>query len=374
MKNWIYYGVFFLFLILIGVVCLSLPLGIEPGSQYSRDIVVVKLAEDGSPVWTKVVDSGGDDFPAQWMPLPDGGVVILDHTGHLIRLSGKGEIQWILDKDQAYVCKSLTVMQTRDGGFLTTGDEAVCRFDPSGKSVWLKTSLAFNAITPRLETEDGGFVVIANKIRNDSAIVQAVDSTGNFTRQEIKWNSTFLNPNSLWGSKDFEVDIPAIIKLDQSGNTTWQKNFTNHEFSQITSVTALHDLQGFSVRGEFPNTALNKTQFREIQLSRDGSVINSTMSDSPSPSEVNDKMGIPIVYGKGSILTTRDGGCLVVVRSGSKIRDNILSAQKFSSTGKKEWDSTVTSVSINGGIVDYAQTPDGGYVVIGINDPKTRGS
>jgi len=354
--------------------------GVPPGpggGTFNRDIVIVKLAEDGSTAWTYVINYPRDNVVSLWVPVADGGVLINQGTV-LIRLSNNGTLLW--DQNVYGECGDYldTLKQTRDRGFITTGtfietgDQVICKIDSVGKTEWARRDLPFSIISSMTETDDGGFLITANRVRNEGNVVSIDEPTGKVTVKELYRNTAAPEENYPQGSEDFKVSTHTIAKLDHNRNISWLKRINSSDFfSQITNITSLHAGNGFNIQGFFFNQSMNRSQFRTMNITDDGIITNITTTNLPT-SQIRTEIS-PTLY-RGQTIPTRDGGNLIVRIRNSRMSDNCVEAQKISSRGNTEWNSLVTAISINHGINDIVQTDDGGYVIIGENNNPHRRS
>jgi len=150
-----------LVLIALSVGCLGGPEGVA-----DRDVVVLKLAADGAPKWTRTIDTGEDDGADDLIELSDGGFAIAAQNGsdprgparpRIVRLAPDGTVLW--DRfvtDGTEIARA--IVPTGDGGMaVLTGNGTVVRFDGKGRTDWARAT-GMTEAQALLALADGGFI------------------------------------------------------------------------------------------------------------------------------------------------------------------------------------------------------------------------
>lgn len=193
------------------------------------DYWVARLTNNGSIVWQKSLGGSGEDIANSVNQTSDGGFIvcgssfsddgdITDSKGSIdywiVKLDASGNLVWQKSLGGLSYDYGHDIIQTTDGGFIAIGtclsidgdvtgnhgnyDFWVVKLDGSGEIVWQK-SLGGSSLDQGLsiaQTTDGGYVV-AGSSRSDDGDVS-------------------LNQG---------VDDCWIVKLDPSGNLSWEKSF-----------------------------------------------------------------------------------------------------------------------------------------------------
>ena len=232
---------------------------------------------------------------------------------------------------------ALSIIQTEDGGYAISGytrskgkgkaDAWVIKLDEWGNMVWDKTSglsdndVAFSII----QTEDGGYAISGYTILKNI------------------------------GEADF-----YIMKLDEKGNTLWNKIFFESNWDCAYSIIQTKD-EGYIISGYTWSKGVGKADAWVIKLNNKGDMVwNKTFGGYD-----NDIAR--------SIIQTEDGDYVIVGETQSKGAGEwdawII---KIDEQGNIEWDKTIGGSSWDS-ILSIIQTEDGDYVVAGWTMSKGAG-
>ena len=254
-----------------------------------NDYWLLKMAPDGTLLWSKTYGGSGDDKGQKIVATNDGGFAITGysmssdgdasnnegfHDNWLLKLDANGTIQWeksygFSGHDHAY-----SLIQTTDGGFLMTGfldvtasgglgntrttnnnrhgiGEFWChKLDANGNIEWRKyfggtnNDRSFDVV----QANDGGYVITGFSESDDFDI---------------------SNAN---GSYDYWV-----IKLDTSGNLLWEKSLGGSEIDQARTIVKTGDNayliggNAFSTDGDITSNKGN-SDFFIVKIDDDGNV------------------------------------------------------------------------------------------------------
>ena len=227
------------------------------------DVWVVKLDTSGNIQWQKSLGGSGDDKANSIQQTNDGGYIVAgsslsndsDVSGHhgpsgisgypdfwIVKLDTVGNIKWQKSLGGTYDDWAQSIQQTNDGGYIVAGatqsndgdvtgyhgspgypngDYWVVKLDTSGNIQWKKSlgGTAEDCAYSIQQTNDGGYIVAGESRSNNG------DVTGNH------------------GLLDYWV-----VKLDTSGNITWQKSFGGSYFDKAYSIQQTND-GGYIVAG-----------------------------------------------------------------------------------------------------------------------------
>jgi hypothetical protein len=239
----------------------------ESGDEITdADVLLRRIASDGSIVWNKTFDvSGKDTDDAAWLVLQDldGGYVIggvIEGTGtynlangdiFLLKTDAQGNEIWTktFEFEDNVLNRPLLLQQALDGGFLifgeTQGDFAAnneryayfIKTDSEGNKLWekiFKRDEIGRALRPLIEeTPDGGYFVVG-------ACVLKLDANGNTL--EKKWYAELdegsedcsgQSIDSIQKTSDGGYIIANegvyLIKLDAEGNKIWERQMTDQD-------------------------------------------------------------------------------------------------------------------------------------------------
>jgi hypothetical protein len=199
------------------------------GSKGSSDFWITKLDASGNLTWQKTLGGTKEDVAQSIQQTSDGGYVVAGYTHSsdgdvtdfkgfsdywITKLDASGNLIWQKTLGGQDYDKAQCIQQTTDEGYIVAGatkssngdvtdsksewDFWITKLDASGNLTWQKTfgGTDNDAAFSIQQTTEGGYVVAGHTGSNDG------DVTG-FT-----WNSF----HDIW-----------IIKLDESGEMTWQK-------------------------------------------------------------------------------------------------------------------------------------------------------
>lgn len=268
------------------------------------DIWIVKLNENGSLDWQKVLGGSSEDIGLSIAATPDGGCILTGYSqsdggeiganagGYdvfLIKLNQEGEVGWSRTYGGSQNDRGFAVVRTTDGGYLIAGDTESSDGDVSenqgGRDFWLiKTDETGNisweityggsgnetaqSIAP---TNDGGFAVVGytgstngdvtggNGFFPDFWLIR-INAEGN-----LLWEKTLGGTRIDWG---FSVDVTLdngfiitgqtesnnqdvsannglrdywVVKLNGNGEIQWETNLGSATNDESRAVKALND-------------------------------------------------------------------------------------------------------------------------------------
>lgn len=264
------------------------------------------------------------------------------------------------------------------------GDAWMVKLNKSGDTVWTRTmgkASMDDVAKAAIPTSDGGFIVAAETIGNNSGIPGSNDGKFDWWLIKLKsngdtaWtrlvgtdNAEYVNSIVPAGNGNFIVagnrNIPSgsalIAKFDQNGNKIWEKDLTGFGQSSASSVSVSPDGSVYVAASANNNT--QNYDYRIIKLNANGEQI------------WNKGLGSASADYPESIQSTIDGGCIVVGTTyGSENGDvtgknhggTDLWVMKFNASGDITWNKLLGGsgsewVGRNAGI---ALTLDGGYVL-----------
>ena len=292
------------------------------GNHGGYDCWIVKLDPSGDTTWQKPLGGSGADYAFSIQQTTDGGYIVAGYSG-----SNDGDVTG------------------NNGSF----DYWIVKLDSSGNITWQK-SLGGSGVDQAFsiqQTTDGGYIVGGSSQSNDG------DVTGNH------------------GDDDY-----WIVKLDPSGNITWQKSLGGMNEDIVSSIQQTTD-GGYIVAGYSQSNDGDVTgnhgglDYWIVKLDPSGNIIWQKSLGGTSLDNTN------------SIQQTMDGGYIIAGYSGSNDGDVTGNhggydcwIVKLDNTGNIEWQK-----SLGGTVTDYGrsiqQTSDGGYIVGGYsqsNDGDVTGN
>ena len=316
----------------------------------------------------------------------DGGFIFAGRTGNgagsydiwVLKLNSSGNVTWQKTYGGPNWDDARSVQQTSDGGYIVGGSTSsygaggydfwVLKLTSTGSVSWQKTYGGPNSEEARSiqQTSDGGYIVAGDTSSygagEEDYWVLKLNSTGNVT-----WQKTYGGPNNedvrsiqqtsdggyiVGGSTssygDGLLDI-WLLKLNSSGNVTWQKTYGGSSKDGARSVQQTSD--GGYIVGGSTGGFIFYDDFYLLKLNASGNIVWQKTYGGPNIEEAY------------SIQQTSDGGYIVAGQTTSYGAGSYdIWLLKLNSTGNVTWQKTY-----GGGGEDHAesiqQTSDGGYIV-----------
>lgn len=342
------------------------------------DAWILKLGVTGNKEWDKLLGGSASDFATSVQQTLDGGYVVAGYTtssanGDVSGINHGSFDYWIIKMDASGnkiwdkllggtgSDQATSVKQTSDGGYIIAGysqssasgdvtgtnhngwDYWIVKLNASGSKTWDKllggnnTDQAYSIE----QTSDGGYII---------AGVTTSGASGDVTEN-------FLGSNDYW-----------IVKLDTSGNISWNNRLGGNSFDQAYAIQQTSD-GGYIIAGG-SNSSNTGDVSSTTKGGRDFWVVKLDLSGNKTWDKLLGGSGNDEAY---SILQTDDGGYIVAGYSLSSGTGDVTDTSnggedywvvKLDTSGNKIWDKLLGG---SGKDTAYTiqQTTDGGYVVIG---------
>ncbi len=203
---------------------------------------ILKLDSNGNVAWQKTYGWDGGDYAYSIQQTKDGGYIVAGRQpGNdmwILKLDQTGNVAWQKTYGGTNSAEAYSIQQTIDGGYIAAGavgdHSGVLKLDQLGNVSWQKTYVGIRpaVATSIQQTTDGGYILtgwVGTIYVHDEMFIIKLDQSGN-----VSWQKTFggydihceAAPNSIQQTNDggyIAVGDAQIIKLDQSGNVSWQK-------------------------------------------------------------------------------------------------------------------------------------------------------
>lgn len=423
---------------------------------FNISAVVANSVSAASPVKKMFGGSAGDFFYGI-TPTSDGGYIIAGMStnptgvgsstgtltgiisyglsdGWIIKLDGRGIIQWQKLYGGTLDERLLNIQQTADGGYIVVGDSFssnsgsltgvtsngdydyfIMKLDNTGNIQWQKL-LGGNSVDRAYsvrQTADGGYIVVGDSFSSNTGSLSGFTNFGGSDLWVIKLNAsgTILwqklmggvnnesastiqqttdggyiiggysisnNTGNLLGLTNNGALDFWIVKLDVSGNLQWQKLVGGSSNDNVTSVTQTAD-GGYIVAGTSSSSNTGTlTGFTGNGLN-DIWIIKMDAFGNFQWQKLHGGSGDDF---SAKIIQTADGGYIMGGTSSSSVAGtfnlntnggNDFYMLKLSSGGNLEWHK-IMGGSLADFCNDMCKTPDGGFIIIGNSNSANTGT
>jgi uncharacterized delta-60 repeat protein len=306
-----------------------------------ENALIMKFSSDGNVSWQKTYGGSSYDRANMIQQTSDGGYIFSGFTlsfgsggedAWAVKLDSNGDVSWQKTYGGISDDRANAILQTSDGGYVMTGytnsfglggsDAWVVKLDISGNVTWQKTygvdnNDYFDYIQ---QTWDGGYIVVGRSDSfgtiGDNIWVLRLNSSGNINWQKFyDWSINgrvyVIRQTSDGGyimagyTNSFGAggDDVWVLKLNSSGNVSWQKTYGGASEEKCSDIQNTSDggyvLAGYTL--SFGNN--QKRDFWILKINTNGGVDWGKTYGSPE----NDFAA--------SIQQTMDGGYVVAGRS-----------------------------------------------------------
>ena len=353
---------------------------IVAGTTYSfgvglSDIWMLKLDSGGNIVWQKTYGGFKGDSARSVQQTTDGGYILAGVIGYppppgmtpiskdettsscsgiwVLKLTENGNVSWQNCYGMTEGDKPTAINQTSDGGYILVGNTHyssstniwVLKLDSSGDIIWQKTyvgSIIDNSTTIH-QTMEGGYIIAGETLSfgdvDDCFWVLKLDKSGNVSWQKIYKVSVFglVLSCSIQQTADGGYILAGdagdpvvrlgihVLKLDSNGDIVWKKTYEESDLGDLDYFSSIHQTSdgGYILAGDVKNNAGYKDSsydFWVLKLNDNGDVMWR-------------KVYIVSVYDSiNSIQTTSDGGYIVTAETlGAGFQDILI--MKLDSNG-----------------------------------------
>lgn len=254
------------------------------GNMYSSqsdncNIWLIKTDKNGNTIWNKIIEGSGINRAYAIRKLIDDNYVITGYTSSvaagnvdilLLKIDIDGNIVWQRTYGGSGDDKAFSLVHTKDGEFVIVGstdsygagrlDMYIVKTNANGDTIWSKVygTDGFDYGRSIQETSDGGFIVAGyttplGNTWGDVWILK-INSIGN-----IQWSKTFGGNYYDFSSCIKEIENKEylilastesfgtgasdlwILKIDEQGNTIWDKTYGGFSFEYGSSLEITKD-------------------------------------------------------------------------------------------------------------------------------------
>ena len=254
-------------------------------TESSSGIWALKLDDDGGVAWQKRYGNFGEGDGSSIKQTTDGGYIVAGNINFVsntyspgiivLKINDNGDLIWEKTYGEIKGGQANDIQQTTDGGYIVTGttpgsksELLVLKLDESGNTQWYKEFKGddYDIGSSIQQTSDGGYIAAGQtysyKEKGPDVWVLKLDASGNKT-----WDTTFEGKfhggaSSIEKTSDggyivagYTFPSPArgfdflTLKLDSSGNQLWTKTFGGTYDDKAESIQQTMD-GGYIVAGE----------------------------------------------------------------------------------------------------------------------------
>jgi hypothetical protein len=334
----------------------------------------------GEQYWAKSFGGNDNDCAHSIQQTSDGGYIVAGYTSSgndtnvfVLKLDISGAVSWQKKYETESIKRAIaySIQQTSDGGYIVAGitrdgdDEIfVLKLDSSGAVSWQKTYESIKGVNTNFiqQTSDGGYILVGylfSTIGNDGyCFVLKIDSTGTVIWENVYVIGDLSEPGTIKqttdegyilatraASYDDSIEGLLVLKLDNSGNVTWQKIYGG-ELGRPYSIHQTTD-GGYILASS--TSSFGAGGLDAVALKLDGNGVVTWVK----------------AYGNSggdyasSIHQTTDGGYILAGGTGGDFNGFLI--LKLDSSGNITWQKIYS-----GGLgqrYSIQQTTDGGYVL-----------
>ena len=308
----------------------------------SRDFIVLKLSSDGSLAWARTFGGPGDDRPYSLTVTGDGEILIAGLTGSfgsggdflIIKIEQNGNPIWAYSFGGTGYDHPHSVALTADGGCVVAGgtnsfgaggnDVLVLRILPDGSVGWARTfgGPVYDWCNA-LEVADDGTILLAGFSYSfgsgaDDFFVLALSSDGSLVwsvaiggaDHDEAWSITRTEDGGLlaagisfsFGSGGMDA---LLVKLDQLGSLSWARTFGGRSDDQLYSVKQVPG-SGHILTGYTKSYGLSDNDLFLLRIDGAGEHQNCLLPCSPNASSLQPVVGYPDIEGTLASISTQE--------------------------------------------------------------------
>jgi hypothetical protein len=334
------------------------------------DMWVVKLDSSGNIVWQKTLGGSGFDEGSSVIGTPDGGYAIAgntnsadgDVTGYhdggrrdmwVVKLNSNGNIIWQKALGGSQDETAYSIIATPDGGYAVAGSATSTNGDVTGNKgrsdVWV-VKLNANGNIMWQKNLGGSSDDIAHSIINASGGGYAIAAYTESADGDVAGNH---GRGDMW-----------IVKLDNSGNTVWQKTLGGSGLDNGNHITATPD-GGYAVSG------LTSSADGDVTGNHGGNDMWVVKLDGNGNKAWQKTLGGSSSDGASAAIVTADGGYILAGSTSSKDGDvtgnheaSDMWVVKLNSNAAIMWQVTMGGLDLDHASCIIA-TSDGGFAAAG---------
>ncbi len=254
---------------------------------------------------------GGTGYDYAWaiQQTADGGYIVAGGTESfgagngdfwVLNLDASGNISWQKTYGGTAYDDVYAVQQTSDGGYIVAGgtesfgagdsDMWVLKLDASGNISWQKTygGTAYEEAYAVRQTSDGGYIVAGQTYSfgaGDSDMwVLKLDALGNVSWQHTYGGTSYDDAYAVQQTSDGGYIVAGdtesfgagdsdmwVLKLDASGNISWQKTYGGTAYDETNAIQQTSD-GGYIVAGGTESFGAGNGDFWVLKLDASGNI------------------------------------------------------------------------------------------------------
>jgi hypothetical protein len=315
-----------------------------PPAPDSSNILIVRTNSLGDTLWTRIINSGENDFCAKIIETSDMGFAVLANRVSssnnskviLIKLDGSGVIQWQKTfLKGGFGCTSYSFIEKLQGGYLICGTKV----DTSRGGLLINT----NSVGDTLWTKNEGMSSI------NSLVIHGVKQLA---------DSSFVILSAMY---NLNIFYPRFWRIDSMGNILYSTEYSDLSFDDGITASSANMIESY----QFALAGSGRTGLSERFIIKFDSLFNIQWSQ---------KYNFPIVNVISSIVQTQDSGFVFIAAPNSPTSAHYCLMIKTNSSGTVSWAKQFQYASFRTPQYEYARnsgqntliiTPDNGIAFCG---------
>jgi hypothetical protein len=290
------------------------------GQQWS-DMWLIKLDASGNPSWQQLYGGSEREEISKLVPTSDGGYVAIglsgsfgasQHAPLVLKFDPARNIEW----QKTYLSSGRDwgndIKQTSDGGYIIAGQTDPCacggttraivlKLRANGELDWKKIYTGQSTFGSMLQTSDGGYIIAGSTesfgAGRGDALIMKLDGSGNIQWQKAYGGTGSDGASLIQLTSDGGYIVCGgtsssgagsgdawLIKLDSTGNPTWQKTYGGSGDDGAAHVEQTRD-GGYVVSGATTSFALTGSDLWVFKVDSAGNLVWQRSYDSGSPSD-----------------------------------------------------------------------------------------
>ncbi|MFC2165847.1 hypothetical protein ACFLT2_12740 [Acidobacteriota bacterium] len=275
----------------------------------NHDFWILKLNSSGHIEWQHTYGGPEWDGATSVHQTNDGGFIVAGNTRSfgaglddvwILKLDSSGQIEWQFTYGGIMSERLKSIRQTRDGGYIVASSSY--SFGPGPLGIWIQKitsagqsewqncygGIDSDSVRAIQETTDGGYIVLCRTYSFGAGLsdylVLKLDASGNITWQRTFGGALWDTPQSVHQTSDGGYVLAGntysygagdsdcyILKLDSTGNVEWEHVYGGPGYDSARFVQQTAD-GGYIVAGTSTSFGSGDEDFMIFKISSEGKI------------------------------------------------------------------------------------------------------